>query len=642
MSATTSISDKLLFLFTTDGDDLSGIKTAFQDYYKFPAANIFEATGCNNFVSTYKSVIERLRGTDPDPSVNTYQVPDPAGLTPNPESGNLTLVVVISGNADSTGLFDYLGGTPLTWEKIRQTLQGTIPNPLPRTYAYQNYCEINVVFASPYCNSFLSAWDGNIPISNGTLIIPQTTADVISQSQREAFLDNLANELQLGTSTILDAYGRISFNDIAASVHGVSVGSFFRSVGAGVAGKFFAGYSYFEIHDGTPSWWESDDIYINTYNNDLYTVGSLNTIYINIHTVGTHPIKDFWIGVKLFWSGLGPAETMKIDHLVAGSTLPAVLKGGESYLYHYDVTFTTSTHRCIVARVKFSEILDTQIDDYSEWSIEAFADEAQRNIDPAPVPPPPPAPAPPPPDPGDGQDPDPDPQPNDDDQNNTGDRSLRNIRGVKEHIYSILNTYRDTRRFRIAFNKKYQENTKNVRLLFFRMNERKLVPLKIVTKPYPHIPLELESGAKADILYYFALGKEALPGKELKLPIEILVEVKGKRPERTRESQFMKTDNAFVPAGGVTVKIYAKAFSINGRVVDRKGRPVPGATIFIRTVNGRQAAVLKTDKKGAYHMPGINPDAYRMHAETKNWSSRNRIVNLFSRNLIIDFVEGKE
>ena len=639
MSATTSSSDKLLFLFTTDSDDLSGIKSALQDYYKFPAANTFEATGCNNFVSTYKSVIETLRGTDPDPTVNTYKVPDAAGLTPNSEPKNLTLVVVISGNADSNGLYDNLGGTPLTWAKIRQTLNGTIPNPLPKTYSYLDYTEINIVFASPYCNSFLSEWDLNSTVSKGTFLISQTTSDVITQTERETFLNNISAELKLETSTGLDGFGRISFNDIAASIHGASVGTYFRSAGTGVGGKYFPGYSYFEIHDGNPSWWESDDIYINSYGNDLYVVGSLNSVFINVHTAGTHPVKDFWVGVKLFWSGLGPADTMKIEHLVAGSTLPVVLKAGESYLYHYDVTFSTSTHRCIVARAKFGVILDTAIDDYSEWSIEANADEAQRNIDPSPVPPP--LPAPPPPDPGDGQDPDPDPQPDDEDQNNTGDRSLWNIRGVKEHIYSVLNTFRDKRRFRIAFNKEFQKNSGTLNPLFFRMYGRKLIQLKVQEKPYPHIPLELESGEKADILFYFTTRPKVRLDKELKLPLEILVEIKGERPAKLRKSPFLKIDDAFAPAGGITVKIYRKACSIYGHVFDRKGKPVPGARIFIRTVNGRQAAVLKTDEKGGYHIPNINPDAYRMYAETKKWSSEYKIVNLFRRDLNIDFMEGK-
>lgn len=639
MSATTSSSDKLLFLFTTDSDDLSGIRSALQDYYKFPAANTFEATGCNNFVSTYKSVIDTLRGPDPDPAINAYKVPDAAGTTPNSEPKNLTLVVVISGNADSNGLYDNLGGTPLSWAKIRQTLNGTIPNPIPKTYPYQNYTEIHVVFASSYCNSFISEWDVNTPVSNGTLIISQTTSDVITQLERETFLNNIATELELGTSTMLDTDGRISFNDIAASIHGASVGNYFRSAGAGVGGKYFPGYTYFEIHDGNPWWWESDDIYINFYNNDIYNVGVNNTVFVNIHMIGTHPVKDFWVGVKLFWSGLGPAETMMIEHLVAGSNLPNVLAAGEGYLYQYDVTFTTSTHRCIVARAKFSEILDTAIDDYSEWSIEALADEAQRNIDPAPVPPP--APAPPAPEPGEGQDPDPDPQPDEEDQNNTGDRSLVNIRGVKEHIYSILNTFRDKRRFRIAFNKEFQKNSETINLEFFRMNGRKLEQLKIQGKPYPHIPLELESGEKADIMFYFATRQKVKPVKVLKLPLEILVEIKGKRPEKLRKSPFLRTDDAFAPAGGVTVNIYRKAFSIHGHVFDRKGKPVPGARIFIRTVNGRQAAVIKTDEKGGYHMPGINPDSYRMYAESKKWSSEYKIVNLFRRDLNIDFREGK-
>lgn len=637
MSATTSSSDKLLFLFTTDSDDLSVVKSALQDYYKFPAANTIEATGCNNFVSSFKTVIETLRGADPNPFVNTYKVPDPSGLTPNTEPKTLTLVVVISGNADSNGLYDNMGGTQLTWAQINQTLNGTIPNPTPKSYSYLDYSDIHVVFATPFCNSFLSEWDLNSTISNGTLMIPQTAADLITQAERETFLLNFANELKLGTSTMLDSFGRISFNDIASSLHGASVGTYFRSAGSGIGGKYFPGYSFMEIQDGNPEWWESPDIWINTPGNDFYNIGS-NWIYINVRSAGTHPIKEFWIGVKVFWSGLGPAETLKIEHLSAGGILPSVLKGGEGYLYSYNVTFTTNTHRCLVARAKFTEIFEAAIDDYSEWSIVANADEAQRNIDPAPVPPP--APAPPLPDPGNGQNPDPDPEPDEEDQNNTGDRSLRNIRGVREHVYSVLNTFRGKRRFRVALHKEFSRNSETVRFSFFRINGKKLEPLEVETKPYPHIPLILDSGEKADLLFYMGVSPKARLEKELKLPLEILVEMKGKRPVNFRRSQFMKMDEGFAPAGGITIKIYRKAFSVHGHVFDRKGGPVPGARVFIRTANGRQAAVLKTDEKGGYHIPDINPDAYRMYAVTKSWTSEYKTVNLFTRDLDIDFIEG--
>ena len=99
MSATTSSSDKYLFLFTTDSDNFGPVKTALQDYYKFPVAatNTFEVTGCNNFVNGYKSVIETLRGTDPDPAINNYALPDPSGKVPLSETNSLTLIVVISG-----------------------------------------------------------------------------------------------------------------------------------------------------------------------------------------------------------------------------------------------------------------------------------------------------------------------------------------------------------------------------------------------------------------------------------------------------------------------------------------------------------------------------------------------------------------
>jgi len=61
MSATSSSSDKYLFLFTTtENDDLTPVKSALQDYYKYPAAadHTFEAKGRANFAPVYKTLVK--------------------------------------------------------------------------------------------------------------------------------------------------------------------------------------------------------------------------------------------------------------------------------------------------------------------------------------------------------------------------------------------------------------------------------------------------------------------------------------------------------------------------------------------------------------------------------------------------------
>lgn len=639
MSATSSPSDKLLFLFTTDSDDLSLIRTAFQDYYKVSSANTFESSGCPNFVSSYKSVIEALRGTDPVPGNNVFKTPDPAGKTPAGEPSSLSLVVVISGNANSSGLIDN-GSNTLSWGTIRQTIFGTIPNPVPRTYDYQVNTEVQVVFVTPFCSSFLTECDTNgMPVVyKGTIVTAPTVTDQIDQTGREAFLNQYANELMLYGSTPTDNYGRLSFNDIAATL-GVADANHFRLIPAATTEKYYPGCAFLGINDGSPDWWESPDIYINDPGNDLYDVGVVNTVYVNVHISGAHPVDNFWIGTKHFGSGLGSSDALRVEQIIAGSLImPDVLTPGDDCLYSYDQLFeSTTVHRCIVARAKFAAIISTDIDDSSEWSIQANPDEAQRNVDPASASPSPTQP----PKPDEGNNPDPDPEPGEEDENNTGDRSLRNLRGFKEHIYSILNPFREKRRFRLVLRDEFQKNAENIKFSFHQLREGRVTgQYKLTTKPYTYIPFTIEGGQKIEFMMYLAVKPKLKLKKDFRLPMEILVENKAKRTLNVRKSAFTRLDKAFVPIGGLTLKVAQQAFNIKGFVFDRKGKPVSQAKIKISTVNGRQSAILKTDKKGAYTIAGINADAYRISAETKDWYTKSKIVNLFSRDLNIDLREG--
>ncbi|MFN8210496.1 MAG: carboxypeptidase-like regulatory domain-containing protein [Bacteroidales bacterium] len=639
MSATTSAADKYLFLFTTDSDNLDPVKNALQNYYKFPAANTYAATGCQNFKSTFKLLAEALAGTDP--LIPVYKLPDGAGLVPAGETNMNTVFIVISGEADSTGLFDLAANT-LTWQEIIQTINGFMPQPSgpPKQYPYQQYAEVHVIFASPYCNVFVSEWDLSTPVTNGTMIVPATVSDAISQVQREAFLSGYADHLCLNTGVTIDNEGRISMNDIAAAVHGASVAGYFRSVGSGTSGKYFAGYSRLEIDDGTP-WWESPDIYINTPGNDLYDQDANNNCYIKVHARGTHPVKGFSLGAKHFGTGLGTTDALVVANPhVPDATLPLVLKGGETCTHTYQLMFlSTTTHRCICARASFIPVVSTDIDDYSEWSIVSNANEAQRNIDPAPAGPPPPPPLPlPEPDPA--QNPDPDPAPSGDDQNNTGDRSLANIRGFKERIYSILNPYKERRIFRIALYKEFQKYSNIVKVDFFRIKEgdtRSISRLKINTSPYNYVNLVLDSGQKQDILVRINVIDSSAFRKELRLPLEFLVEKKRNAGLLLRKTLITKLDSAYVSIGGVTIKTWPMKLTISGIVSDREGKPVAGACLQIRSVNGLQAAVLKSDRKGRYIMKDINPDAYRMRAYTREWSTGYKIINLYKRNMSVDF-----
>lgn len=316
MSATSSSADKYLFLFRTDDDTLNPVKTALQSFYKYPtdSAHFFEVTGCNNFKSSYESLILSLMPGTPPVCKN----PDPSGKVPVGESKKNTLIVIISGNANSSGL---ITGNPtvtssLTWQAIREILKGIIIPAVgpPQTYLYQQNTEVHVFFLSPFCNSFLSECISHgIPVTSGTMLVPQSSMDsdsITHQSLRNTFLFNLANELKLNTSTALDTYGRISFNDIAAALPGVTTGTDFKLMAPNPTDKYFPGYSWFEIEDGDPDWFRSPDIIIKhsaPYDTPEYeqsylkdSSGYLNTIDVHVKIIGTHPVKSFKVDLGVF------------------------------------------------------------------------------------------------------------------------------------------------------------------------------------------------------------------------------------------------------------------------------------------------------------------------------------------------------
>ncbi|HNY15283.1 MAG TPA: hypothetical protein PKI12_07065, partial [Bacteroidales bacterium] len=359
MSATSSSSDKYLFLFTTtENDDLTPVKSALQDYYKYPAAadHTFEAKGRANFAPVYKTLVEKLCGTDPANPV--YPELDPDGIIPPGEEEaekKNTLVVVISGNSDAaaTGLKDADGGV-LLWDTIRLVIQGTIG---PKSYPYQDQTEVNIIFVSPDSDSFVAAFDTNVPIVTGTLIARKTVLD--DQTSRNAFLTSLGDELKLTTATGLDQHGRISFNNIAGSLLGTSVATCFRSI-PDSSSLYFPGYAWFEISDSDPVG-ASSDISIGhpsmtgvSGSQYLYDSGGSFRNIINVHTVvrGTHPVKSLCINLGIYRN----SEVVEVDEpsLKAANTLSGLWKPGDTItpdpVAFNTVQFGRTDYNCLVAR----------------------------------------------------------------------------------------------------------------------------------------------------------------------------------------------------------------------------------------------------------------------------------------------------
>lgn len=342
------------------------------------------------------------------------------------------------------------------------------------------------------------------------------------------------------------------------------------------------------------------------------------------------------MGHMVFFSGGGGAGIPEVINLTSAT----IVKTGDTYPYTYDYNFPdTYTHRCIKAKARLTEILPEDIDtdntDDVDWHVTDEDCEAQRNLDkfnPPPLPPEQPAPEP------DNADmdeeiPEEEAEPDPADEDN-GSRSMRNIRGFKEHIYCIRNIFKKPHKFLIVFPKDYRKYKKFFRIEWFRMNDdlvNSLTQLEIVEKPYMHIPVKLEPGETMNILFYLAL----LPGvdfnDEIRLPFDILVDVNkdilDQIKAKIRKTVFYELKSEYAPFSGITVVVsQGKGSTIIGRVTDRNNKPVPGSLVFIRTINERQSAVTMTDKEGLYIMPRINSDSYKLMAETDKWHTKKKTV----------------
>ena len=83
----------------------------------------------------------------------------------------------------------------------------------------------------------------------------------------------------------------------------------------GSGGQQYLGLAEFLIRDGSPSWWESPDIYLTHPNHGYLPPGDLyipdlamavppynNTINVVVRNVGTHPVRAYSLGIELFKS----------------------------------------------------------------------------------------------------------------------------------------------------------------------------------------------------------------------------------------------------------------------------------------------------------------------------------------------------
>ena len=693
MALTSSPSEKFAFLFSGSVtsrylNDLERVFTTLADYYGYPKAKIWVVFGsaATPVLTAYPGLSTAPNITNINGDVTALQTvfdsfakeaTYPWTDTPEPTNVALIYCTGLGGNTggsqlDISGAGTFVAGTFVdpAWFKTRFT---TIHDhlPLPSTRFGQT-AYLHLIMQQEFSGGFLGSintvpglpqWSFTSACGSAEPAIGTTEGDTYGSY----FTLGWTNALRFVTDSMgkyadesgtIDLAFHVSLEQAeifaAAGQYGLPAQPLTSIPVWNTAGDVhYLGKPAFFIRDGDDRlvpqpWYESPDIYINAVDNDLYNVGVNNTVHIITKITGTHPVRSFWIGAKHFGSGIGDTYAIQTENMAIGSGLTSVLKPGDSHEFSYvqmfDVT-TTETHRCIKARAQLLEIMDEEIDEYGDWSdalIQANDFEAQRNVDPLDMGGPPEDTTPPP---GDAETPDTDPpKDEEEDVNNTGDRSLKNLRGFKEHIYTINNPFKEKRKFKIVLHKEFEEYSEIFSFKFLKLTEvkkrSKLEPLRTYKSPYPNIILTIDSLEKINILFYLALKPGVKMKKEIRLPIEIFVEKKGRRRiKNLRKTTLNKMSSTFVPVSGITIKVNVKDISIKGIVLNKQGKPVPDARVFIRSINGRQASVLKTDEKGKYLMPHINPDSYKMFVKTKEWETKEKIVNLNSKDLVVDFSE---
>ncbi len=637
MCATNSPLDKYAFLFRTNTSvNLSDVKDTLINLYGYPAANIVESIGCSNITADFQSI------------ASTIAEHIPAGTLPQGQVKKNTFVVFICGNADNNGLNDGTGS--IDWDNLGYALD-------PPGSPYYNNSEVHFFLIFPYCDNMISHLTS---LQDGSINLP-VCLNFDAFNNQIGYLTAWKQAFDTDAVSLFNPDKLLTFHAAAGKIYNLGnipsspLESFYKQKLAGADDIFFQaeyypGYPSIEIDDGNP-WYKTNDIWLNDLDPldnsipqadrdlyDNYEANRGNKISVRIHIRGTHPVKEFNVGVGVFRTGGGgDCDVNPTDSRLVNSA--QLLKPGDNYTYSYNEFFEPQySHRCIKARASIKAIMDSELDEDIDWDIIGRLNEAQLNIDPGgvaksaidqgegdtgAV------------EPGQGQvdedNPGEDAEP-DTAGDGTGSKSLKNLRGYFEHVYHIKNRLKTTKEFRITLPPvlgKYRELIKCRWFMpdskyFSRLKE--LIP-RGIDKNY--ISLTLRSGASVDLVLFMQI-RDVEKLSVTNIPFDILVETNLCRIPLKGLFRFV-VKRRFKQFAGVNVVLSNSSGNIRVKVVDTKNNPVPDAYVFIKTLDGRQSAALKTKKDGICEIPGINTGSYKVWAKFKGEVTKERIVNLHNR-----------
>jgi len=587
----------------------------------------------------------------------------PVGTVPSGEVKKNTFIIFIAGNADSSGISD--GTNQIDWINLGYAFD--VEESPGNTY--YNNSEVHFFLVFPYCDNLVS---GLTFIKDGSINLPVCN-DFTAFNNHQAYIASWKQAFETDTASLFDAHKLLTFYAAANKIYTLGTpgsslpGTFYKQKSNGsddtsFSASYYPGYPSLEIDDGNPDIYHTKDIWLNDLDPldtsipqaerdlyDNYEAGQDNKISVRVHIRGTHPVKDFNVGVSVFRTGGGgDCDFNPSSQRPVQST--QLLRPGDDYVYSYNEYFEPQySHQCIRARASLNVINDSDIDNATDWDFTGRINEAQLNIDPGGVaksaagqggtgtdeqepgggmvdennP---------------GQDAEPDTS-----TGVTGSKSLRNLRGYFEHVYHIHNRFKTVKEFRIIIPEILNIKKDLINARWFLIDPKypgRLIELNKKGQVKQFVSITLKPGRNTDLVLYLNVRNT----DELKItniPFDILVEDTPVWMPRIFHVFFYKA-RRFRLYSGIKVVLSNSSGDIIVRITDRKKNPVKGAYVFVKTLDGRQSAAIKSSKDGTCDITGINTGSYKLWAVFNGAKTKEHIVNLHNKKrekieLVFDF-----
>ena len=193
----------------------------------------------------------------------------------------------------------------------------------------------------------------------------------------------------------------------------------------------------------------------------------------------------------------------------------------------------------------------------------------------------------------------------------------------------IKNTFRFARDFRYVIDPELIKRKKEFKFRWMRVDPKypeKLMELKVVMEPYPHIHFELKRGEEVHIVNYIGLEK----GVRIEKPFNINFNIEmGAMKVRRLFSIRLNglTRMRYRPFSGVVMRIMEGSFTLKGTLKSRDKKLLNEAVIIVKTIDGRQSAATRVNEKGDWIFKDINPDIYQVWAKAGKLESKRVIVH---------------